>query len=376
MALWLPEYLAKELLAGYGLAIPRGVVVRSGDDVWSVLEKSGLRPPLVVKAQVRVLCRSRYGGVRVADSLEDAARLARDMLGSRLAGIPVDSVLVEEYVDHDEEAYAAVTVDRAMRRPVVLVSRRGLGGGGEDRVERVYVDPFVGLRLYEARMLGQRIGLRGRRLLEFARTVKTLYDVFWGLDAVLVEANPVGFSGDNTVVLDAHVVLDRNALWRHPELGKLVERIVSGLEYQAWSMGIAFTELDGNVAVIGNGAGLTMATMDLVYRYGGRPACFLDVGGGARREKVKAALELVSSLPGTRSIVVNVYGGITRCEEVAWGIIDALRAGLRLPVFVRLAGAGEEEARRVLASYGVRVYSDPREAVRDAVRAATSVARS
>ncbi|GAB6147516.1 ADP-forming succinate--CoA ligase subunit beta [Stetteria hydrogenophila] len=372
------EFEAKEMLRRRGVEVPPGVVVGAGDDVEALVRGAGLEPPLAVKSQVLVAGRGLAGGVRIVGSVEEAVRAARELLETPVKGLRPRFVLVEKAIPHDEELYAAVTIDRGEGRPVVLASRHG-GSRVEESareepgsVEKVYVDPFLGLRGYQARALGKRIGLTGRALVSFSTFLQALYDVFVEYDAELVEVNPFTVVDGRVIPLDARVIVDDNALYRHPELraSRLEETgEYTELEVEARRLGLAFVELDGEVGIIGNGAGLTMATMDLVYEYGGRPANFLDIGGGASAERVRTAVSFLSGIPRVRSILINVFGGITRCDEVARGIVEAVQ-GLRgavKPLVVRLTGTNEDEGRRILREHGIEAYTDLEEAVRRAV---------
>ncbi len=368
------EYQAKEILAALGATVPRGVVVSEGEDVEAKVRQAGLRPPLAVKAQILVAGRGKAGGVRIVGSVEEAVEAARRMLGSRIKGIAVRKVLVEEAVEHEREYYAAITIDRAARRPVVLASSEGgvdieeVARERPEAIVRYHVDPFKGLKGYEARRIGKAIGLSGRALVSFTNTLLAMYRAFEMYDAELVESNPFTVVGDKVVLLDARMIVDDNALYRHPELGRVALEETGELtewELRARREGLAFVELDGDIGVIGNGAGLTMATMDLVYHFGGRPANFLDIGGGASAELVKKAVLFLLEFPKTKKILINVFGGITRCDEVARGIVAALEESkVRKPIVVRLVGTNEEEGRRILEEHGIKAFADPVEAVK------------
>ncbi len=370
------ECFSKQLLAGYGVSIPRGVVVELGEDPYSKIASVDLKPPLMVKAQIPIAGRGRLGGIVRVEDVDEAAKVASRLLGSSIQGMRVRLVLIEEAIEHEMELYAGVTIDRAARKPVVIASR--LGGVDVEEAarkhpeefKRIHVDVFRGLVGYEARMLAKSIGLRGQHVNLYARHLLSLYRAFEAMDAELVETNPATITSGNIVALDARIIVDDNALYRHQELTRFMK--YSG-EYSYWeekarSLGLAFVELNGSVGVMGNGAGLTMATMDLVRMAGGAPANFLDIGGGASVERVRNAVRLLLEYPKARSILVNIYGGITRCDEVAKGIVEALEESRVVkPVHVRITGTRSEEGKRILEKAGVKTYDDPLEAARMAV---------
>ncbi|MET1101471.1 MAG: ADP-forming succinate--CoA ligase subunit beta [Pyrodictiaceae archaeon] len=371
------EYEAKEILAALGAKVPRGIVVSDSDDIEAKIRSAGLKPPLAVKAQVLVAGRGKAGGIKIVESIDDAIEATRKLLASRIKGIRVRKVLVEEAVKHEKEYFASITIDRAKRRPVILVSDMGgmdieeIAKEHPEAIRRYYVDPFYGLHAYEARKLGKEIGFRGRLLTRFTTTLMALYKAFEMYDAELVESNPFTVVGEDIVLLDARIIVDDNALYRHRELTE--RNLEETGEFTEWevkarSQGLAFVELDGDIGVIGNGAGLTMATMDLVSYFGGKPAVFLDIGGGASAELVKKAVSILLEMPKVKKILINVFGGITRCDEVAKGIIAALEeAKAKKPIVVRLVGTNEEEGRRILEEHGVKAFADPIEAVKTVI---------
>jgi len=374
------EFEAKGILARYGVSVPRGVVVEKGEDVRGKLVSSGLTPPLVVKSQVLVAGRGKAGGVRIAKSLDEAVSLVELLFDYPIKGLKPRYVLVEEAVEHSVELYTSIAIDRSARKPVVLASLYGgvdieeIARERPESIIRYHVDPYTGLRGFEARFIAKKLGLKGGLMQSFASLLQSMYGAFIDYDAELVEVNPLTIVGDRVVALDARIIVDDNASYKHPELA--VERIeggeVSEWESKARRLGLAFVELDGYVGVLGNGAGLTMTSMDLVYEYGGIPANFLDIGGGASAERVKRAVSLLLEFPKAKSIFINIFGGITRCDEVARGIVEALReyAGKPKPVFVRLSGTREEEGRRILEEAGIRAFDNPVDAVVEAIKAA------
>ncbi len=372
------EYEAKQILRSYGATTPRGVVVAQGEDPLTKIREAGLAGKLVVKAQVLVAGRGKAGGVKLASSLEEAAEIATKMLGSKIKGVTVRKVLIEEAVEHGREWFASITVDRAARDFVLLLSTEGgvdIEEVARERPEAIikyHIPPERGLLPYKARELGKEIGLRGRALNSFASTLVAMYKAFVDHYADLVESNPFTVVNDRVVLLDARMIVDDSAIRlglvkaeQDPaETGELSE-----WEVRARRLGLNFVELEGYVGIIGNGAGLTMATMDLVKHFGGEPANFLDIGGGASAEVMKKALNLLVEYPKARSIFINIFGGITRCDEVAKGIVDALKeVGARKPVVIRLVGTNEEEGRAILEAAGIKAFTDPAEAAKEAVR--------
>jgi len=372
------EFEAKALLRKYGVEVPEGVVIARGEDPLDKITKANLKPPLVVKSQVLVAGRGKAGGIKKADTLEEAAKLVRKLFEKPIKGLKPNYILVEKAIDHEVELYAAIVIDRSERKPVVLASRYGgvdieeIAREKPESIIKVLIDPGVGLRGYHARMVGKRIGLKGKALASFATFLQALYKVFIDYDADLAESNPLALVGDKVIPLDARVIVDDNALYKHPELG--TRRIEETGEYTEWevkarSQGLVFVELDGDIGIIGNGAGLTMTTMDLVLEFGGRPANFLDLGGGASAELVKKAVGFLFEFPKAKKIFMNIFGGITRCDEVAKGIVKAIEelGGAKKPIVVRLSGTNEEEGRRILKEHGIEAYNDPIEAVKKVI---------
>ncbi len=372
------EYEAKQILRSYGATTPRGVVVAQGEDPLTKIREAGLTGRLVVKAQVLVAGRGKAGGVKLANTPEEAAKIATEMLGSKIKGVTVRKILIEEAVEHDREWFASITVDRAARDFVLLLSTEGgidiedVAREKPEAIIKYHIPPERGLLPYKARELGKEIGLRGRALNSFASTLVAMYKAFIDHYADLVESNPFTVVNDRVVLLDARMIVDDSAIRlglvkaeQDPaETGELSE-----WEVRARHLGLNFVELEGYVGIIGNGAGLTMATMDLVKHFGGEPANFLDIGGGASAEVMKKALNLLMEYPKARSIFINIFGGITRCDEVAKGIVQALReVGARKPVVIRLVGTNEEEGRAILEEAGIKAFTDPAEAAKEAVR--------
>ena len=363
----LHEYQAKEVFARYGLPVQRGEVITRPEHVRDLT----LRYPVVLKAQVLVGGRGKAGGVKLAKTPAEAEAHARAILGMEIKGERVEKVLVVPAAEITAEYYLAFVTDRAAGRPVAVASAAGgveietVARKHPQKIQTSPVDPFLGCPPFQTRALGRRLGLSGALLDEFSGVASTLFRLYWAEDAELAEVNPLAVVGTGLLCVDAKLIIDDNALFRHPDttaLGDAGEH--TPLEMEARSHGLSYVELDGDIAVIGNGAGLVMSTLDLLAHFGGRPANFLDIGGGASTESMRAAMDIVQRKPGVRAIFINIFGGITRCDDVARGIVqDPPRA----PASIRLTGTNEEEGQRLLREAGISALSDPEEAARKAV---------
>jgi len=332
------------------------------------LLKVDLRYPLVLKAQVLVGGRGKAGGVKFAATPEEALERARAILGMEIRGERVRKLLVHEAIEIERETYLAFTVDRSSRRLALVASARG--GVDIEEVARTYpeeihklsIDPLDGFHPYQARQVGRRLGFRGELLVQFAAIAHALYRLCVALDAELAEINPLAITDGKFVAVDAKLVVDDNARFRHPQLPEDEE--ATELERLARQHDLSYVELEGDIAVIGNGAGLVMATLDMLAHFGGRPANFLDIGGGASAEAMRHAIEIVLRKPGVRALLINIFGGITRCDDVARGIAAARPT---VPTSIRLVGTNEEEGHRLLRMAGLVAFVDPEEAARHAV---------
>jgi len=369
------EYEAKNIAKQYGVPVPRGRVAFTPTEARQVASEIG--GEVVVKAQVLVGGRGLAGGVKFASSPEEAAEVASRLLSSEIRGVKVSAVLVEEKICISRELYLSLTIDRAARKPVFLVSEMG-GVEIEDlarrypgKIKRIYIDTEVGYTSYMARIALTALNLPLSLIGDLDSLLKSMYRIMVEYDAELVEFNPLVLTCDGRVVaVDAKIIVDDNSLQRHPELQKLHGREYLDFEKRAKELGFSYVELDGDIGVISNGAGLTMATMDSILYYGGRPANFLDIGGGATRDRVKEAVKLMLQHPRSRVLLVNIFGGITRCDEVALGIVDALgEVGELKPIIVRMLGTNEEEGRRILREHNIDSYVEMDEAVKAAVEA-------
>ena len=362
------EFEAKDILRRYGMLVPEGRLARSADEAAAIASEIGR--PVVVKAQVLVSGRGKAGGIQFAADPRAAGGAAARLLGSKIKGNLVASVLVEEELAITEPLYASVAVDAPAKSYVVLASASGgvdieeTAAAHPEKVVRRWFDPVAVLA--DAEGMARQTGVGRDAAAGFARVLQTLCRIALEQDAELVEVNPLALTASGELVAaDARITIDDNALFRHPELaGRSSQRMDdTPLEAAARGQNLAYVDLAGDIGIIGNGAGLVMATLDLVALFGGRPANFLDIGGGARSDTVKKALLMVMSKPEVRAVLVNILGGITRCDLVAQGIIDALReAPFAKSVAIRMIGTNEEEGARALREAGVHVYASMEEA--------------
>ena len=374
------EYQAKSILARYGVAVPRGEVAETAEEAGEVARRLG--GPVVVKAQIHAGGRGKGGGVKVAKDAEEAVARARAILGMNLVtpqtgpgGRLVRRVLVEEAVEIDREHYLGVTLDRSSGRPVVIVSRSGgmeieeVAAKDPAAVLRLPIDPALGMFPFQARRLAFSLGLEGESFKEAVALMQALLKAYVETDATLAEINPLLVTPSGRVLaLDAKMTFDDNALFRHPDVREMRDLSEEDpLEVEASKFGLNYIKLDGNVGCMVNGAGLAMATMDLVKLAGGEPANFLDVGGGASEEQVKNAFRIILSDPNVRAVLINIFGGIMRCDVIAKGVVGAVREmGLSQPVVVRLEGTNVDEGRRILKESGLAVI--PADGLADAAR--------
>ncbi len=349
------EYQGKRLLAGHGIQIPRGEVAETPEAARAAAESIGGR--VVVKAQVQIGGRGKAGGIKLAESPDEAQQHAEAILGMDIRGHTVKSVWIEEASAIKREYYASVTFDRAARRPLVMLS--AVGGMDIEEVAvsnpgalvRRHIDPLIGFQAHDARWLTYHAGIDEEAIKGVISILGTLYDAFVSLDAMLVEINPLVLTEDDRVIaLDAKVTIDGNAVHRHPELSEIGDVSPDDpQEKMARERGVTYVKLDGDVGILGNGAGLVMSTLDVVALAGGRPANFLDAGGGSKADEVVTALEVLLSDEKVKALLVNIFGGITRCDEVAEGLLTALeRLGTTLPIVVRLDGTNEDAGRAII----------------------------
>jgi succinyl-CoA synthetase beta subunit len=377
----LHEYQARALLKGAGIPVPDGEVARTPQEAQQIAQRLGGR--VVVKAQVHAGGRGKAGGVKLAKDAKEAKAKAGEIIGMIIKGLRVNQVLVVPAADIASESYVGVIVDRASQRPVLMVSPAGgvdieeVAAKTPEKIFRAAVDPRYGLLAHQAMALGFRLYRDVGLVRQAAAIMQQLYGVFWQAGASLVEINPLITTPEGKVVaLDAKLVVDDNELERHPELTELRDTTAEApAEVTAREAGLSYIKLEGNVGCCVNGAGLAMATMDLVKFYGGEPANFLDIGGSSNPQKVVSALKIITADPNVKSILFNIFGGITRCDDVANGIVAATKQlTLDRPLVIRLTGTNEAAAVKILEAAGFSALTDMDDAVRRAVKRAKEAA--
>jgi succinyl-CoA synthetase beta subunit len=372
------EYQAKEIFRKYGIPIPPGEVASTAEEAEAIARKFGTR--VVVKAQVHAGGRGKAGGVKLAKTPAEAKSVASQILKLTIKGLPVQKVLVTPAADIASEAYVGIIVDRGSKRAVFMASAAGgidieeVAAKTPDKILRHPVDPRYGLQLYEAMQLAFFLYRDMKQVRAAAKILQQLYRAFSENGGSLAEINPlVTTPAGEIVALDAKMVIDDNELDRRPDIAALRDESAEDpSEVEARKASLTFIKLDGNVGCVVNGAGLAMATMDLVKYYGGEPANFLDIGGSSNPEKVVAALRIITSDPNVKAILFNIFGGITRTDDVANGIVTAIKQNpLKVPLVIRLTGTNEEIALRILKDNGLSAMTDMDEAVKKAVALAT-----
>ncbi len=381
----LHEHQAKEIFARYGIAVPWGIVANTPQEARRATEELGGQA--VVKAQVHAGGRGKAGGIKVVRSPEEAEQTAQDFLGKNLVthqtdaqGVPVNSVLVEELADIQRELYVALTIDRGFRGPVMIVSAAGgmdieeVAATNPQDIHTEPIEPVLGLMPYQTRRLTARLNLEPAQARPATQVLNALYRIFTENDCSLVEINPLIITGDDRVVaLDAKLDVEDDSLFRHADLRELRDRSQEdALEAEASDQEIAYVNLDGNVGCLVNGAGLAMATLDVTNAAGAAPANFLDVGGGADEEKVASAVGIILSDPKVNRVLVNIFGGILRCDIAARGIVMAFeRRGSTLPLIVRMLGTNVDEGKEILRVSSLDVtFADTLTEAAEAIRRA------
>jgi succinyl-CoA synthetase beta subunit len=370
------EFEAKKIFAKHGIQIPKGIVIHTPDEAGVAVHEVG--GEVAIKAQVLVAGRGKTGGIKFTDNMEEARTIAETLIGSNIKGLKVSRLLVEEKLRVSAELFISVTVDRSARCYVIVSSTEGgvdieaVAEKSPEKIIRYSLGVLKGFHSYEAIEIARKMGYHGRKMITLATVIQNLYRVTLDYDAELAEINPLVETEDGEfVAADARIIIDDNALYRHSELREKALKRLSELtprEAEARRHGLAYVDLEGNIGVIGNGAGLVMATLDLVQLYGGKPANFLDLGGGASVDSVKLALRTVLSKPEVDVVLITVLGGITRCDEVARGIISSLNElKEKRPMVVRIVGTREEEGKELLTTAGIKVTDDLDEAVEKAV---------
>jgi succinyl-CoA synthetase beta subunit len=362
------EYQAKSVLARFGVPVPRGEVTSTAQDAAAIAERLGTSV-VVVKAQIHAGGRGKGGGVKLAKSPHDAERLARQMIGMTLVthqtgpeGRKVGRVLIEEGLEIDRELYLSMLIDRAAGRPVIIASAAGgmdieeVAATHPEKILREHVDPATGVVPFQARKLAFAMGLEAGPASRMVKVLEAIYKAFMETDASMIEINPLILTkGGDLLALDAKVTLDDNALYRHPDLRELRDLSEEDpLEVEASKFSLNYIRLDGNIGCMVNGAGLAMATMDIIKLAGGEPANFLDVGGGANAEQIKNAFRILMADKNVKAVFINIFGGILRCDVLAAGVIAAVKElGVPVPIVIRMEGTNVEEGKRMLRESGL-----------------------
>lgn len=373
------EHEAKAIFKRYSIPTPNGGLATNPAEARDKAAK--INTPAAVKAQILVAGREKAGGILFADSPEEAQKAAEKLLNMKIKGVKVQAVRVEEKVSARKELYFSVTVDRANRCYVAVASSEGgvdieeVAAKSPGKIVKVFIDPVYGFRSYHARQVASRLGYSGAQMLDLSAIFLRHYQLTVEQDAELAEMNPLIEKPDGKfVAADTRIIIDDNALFRHPEFKKrpFEEAEQTPQEVEAQKSGLAYVKLNGDIGIIGNGAGLVMATLDAIQLYGGNPANFLDVGGGASADMMAAALNIVLSDLRVKVVFINILGGITRCDEVANGILEARkRVGFTKPMVIRLVGTNEDEGRRLLTDAGIHVLDSMEEAAKKTVALAT-----
>jgi succinyl-CoA synthetase beta subunit len=373
----LHEYQSKQIFSRYGIPIPKGRVAATASEARHIADELGGR--VVIKSQVLVGGRGKAGGIRVANDPEEAEQLATLILGMEIKGLPVRKVLVDEAAAIGQEIYLGITNDRAAKKPVIMASSAGgveieeVAKTNPEKIIKVHINPLVGIKDYQARNVAAGIDLPREYWKVFGEILNGLWECYNDSDATLAEINPLVITKDKRLVaLDGKMLIDDNALFRQPNLSEMRDTDEDApSEVEARKYGLTFIKLDGNIGCMVNGAGLAMASMDILKFFGGDPANFLDIGGGAGADKVTAAMRIILADPNVKAILINIFGGITRCDEVARGLITAMgEVKPKVPMVVRLVGTNYEEGRRILSNANLITAETLADAAQKAVAAA------
>ncbi len=350
------EYQGKQLFARHGIPVPAGSPATTVEEAVTAADTIGY--PCVIKAQVQIGGRGKLGGIKVAADRDEAREHAHAILGMDIRGLRVHEVWIEEASQIDAEYYASIVFDRSAKAPLIMLSTKGgmdieqVAEEEPDAIASLHVDPLLGYQEFHGRLLAFEAGVDADLMRPLTELLGKLYDAFVGEDAMLLEVNPLIVTPQRELrALDAKVTLDGNALFRHPDNAALRNPSAEDVQEQmAKERGLTYVKLDGDIGILGNGAGLVMSTLDVVARAGGRPANFLDAGGGSKADAIVAAVEVILSDEKVRAVLFNIFGGITRCDEVAKGLIEAFQqVRPQVPFVVRLDGTNDEEGRRLLA---------------------------
>ncbi len=370
------EYEAKEIAQQYNLPLPKGFVAASAQEAREAFLKLG--QPSMIKAQVLVAGRGKAGGIKPASTPQEAEEVANSIFSMTIKGEKVAKVLVEQKLTSKHELYVSIVVDRSSRCYTILCSSEGgvdieqVADEDPEKIIRHKLEPLIGLQDFESRAVAKELGYSGKQMNQVGSIISKLFQIMIEYDAELIESNPLieTESGD-LIAADLRILLDDNALFRHPkfiERMKTFEPDMTPLEAKAREKSLAYVELDGDVGIIGNGAGLVMATLDMILDYKGKPANFCDVGGGASEERIAAALEIVLANPRVNVLLINIMGGITRCDDVARAILDIQKSmGITKPMVIRLVGTNEKEGQKILAAANIPSLNSMEEAAAKAV---------
>jgi succinyl-CoA synthetase beta subunit len=378
----LQEYQSKRIFGQYGMPVPQGDVATTPAEARALAERMGA--PVVVKAQVLVGGRGKAGGIKLAKTPDEAEEVAGRILGMNIKDLTVKKVLVDPAADIAKELYLGMVIDRSRGQVVVMASSEGgveieeVAASSPEKIIQVAVDPCLGLKEYQGRELAMSIGLPREQVPAFTKIALALYDCFVSSDASLAEINPLAVLRNGSLkALDGKMLIDDNALFRHPELAAMRDdEEETAEEREAREHGLSYVQLDGQIGCMVNGAGLAMATMDIIKFYGGAPANFLDVGGGAKADKVAAALRIILSDSNVKAVLFNIFGGITRCDEVARGILQALEGmPKRVPMVVRLVGTNDVEGQAILREANMLTATTLADGAQKVVAAAKALAR-
>lgn len=365
------EYMGKELFSKFGLKVPKGGMVSNPDQAAQTAAEIGF--PVVIKSQVLSGKRGKAGGIKFADNPEQARIAARDILAMSIQGHSVNNLLVEEKLNIDKELYLAVTIDLGAKKPVIIASVRGgmdIEEVPEEFIIKEIIDVELGMQGFIASDIVRRMGIGLNTPIgkELVGVIMTLYKIFKDVDAELVEINPLVISGEEIFAADSKVTIDDAALYRQRNLPRVEDR--TAVEKTAHDLGLSFVELEGDIGVMANGAGITMGTLDTISYYGGKPANFLDAGGGTGEEGTAKAIELILSR-NPKTIVINIFGGITRCDDVARALAKVKETvGIPVPVVIRLVGTNQEAGRAILKEAGIEAYDFMQDAIQKAVELA------
>jgi succinyl-CoA synthetase beta subunit len=386
------EHQAKALFARFGVPVPRGEVAFTADEAGEIARRLG-GGTVVVKAQIHAGGRGKGGGVKLARTPDDAGRIARDMIGMTLVthqtgpeGRVVSRVLVEEGLDIGRELYFSVLIDRSMQRPLIMASAAGgmdieeVAASTPERIVREHIHPGVGLSPFQTRKIAFALGLEGAQVQKATRVMQALFTCFMGIDASLIEVNPLIVTrGGDLLALDAKINLDDNALYRHADIREFRDLAEEDpLEIEASKYSLNYIRLDGSIGCMVNGAGLAMSTMDIIKLAGGQPANFLDVGGGANAEQIRNAFKILMADGNVKAVLINIFGGILRCDVLAQGVIAAVEElHVTVPIVIRMEGTNVEEGKRMLGESGLNFTTadDMGDAAARVVAAAAAAAR-